>query len=180
MASSSETTGLLIVCHGSPLTAANEGFIEMVRRIAARLGMNHVLPAFFALVRPNLQDQIAELASRGVNRIVVLPYFLFQGQHVGVDIPNILAQCHEWFPQVTLELMPTLENDPAVETLVVQRLMSLGRESAGVSLKHVACTPAAARIALAAAANLRHNLPPSIAPGGAARVSNVMASSGEG
>ena len=86
--------------------------------------MGHVLPAFFALARPNLQDQIAELASRGVGRIVVLPYFLFQGQHVGVDIPNILAQCHEWFPQVTLELLPTLENDPAVEALVVDRLMS--------------------------------------------------------
>ena len=88
MASSSETTGLLIVCHGSPLPAANEGFIAMVGRIAARLSMGNVLPAFFALLRPNIQDQVAELASRGVTRIVVMPYFLFQGQHVGVDIPQ--------------------------------------------------------------------------------------------
>jgi len=123
MASITETTGLLVVCHGSPSRAANDGFIAMVNRIAARLGMGHVLPAFFALVRPNIPDQIAELASRGVDRIVLMPYFLFQGQHVGVDIPNILAQCHEWFPRVTLELMPTLENDPALETLVVERLM---------------------------------------------------------
>jgi len=125
MSSALETTGLLIVCHGSPLRAANEGFIAMVGRIAARLGMNHVLPAFYALVRPNLQDQVAELASRGVDRIVVMPYFLFQGQHVGIDIPNILTQCHEWFPRVTLELMPTLENDPAVEAVVVERLLPL-------------------------------------------------------
>jgi len=125
MASACETTGLLIVCHGSPMPAANEGFIAMVERIAARLGMSHVLPAFFALVRPNLQDQVAELASRGVHRIVVMPYFLFEGQHVGVDIPNILTQCHEWFPQVTLEMLPTLENDPAVEAVVVERLMPL-------------------------------------------------------
>jgi len=125
MASTLETTGLLIVCHGSPLRSANEGFIAMVGRIAARLGMSNVLPAFFALVRPNLQDQVAELASRGVNRIVVMPYFLFQGQHVGVDIPNILTQCHEWFPEVSLELMATLENDAAVETVVAERLMAL-------------------------------------------------------
>src|SRR5271165_6287732 len=125
-----ETTGLLIVCHGSPLRSANEGFIAMVGRIAARLDVGNVLPAFFALVRPNLQDQVAELASRGVNRIVVMPYFLFQGQHVGVDIPNILAQCQEWFPQVTLELMPTLENDPAVETVVVERLLPLAANEA--------------------------------------------------
>jgi sirohydrochlorin cobaltochelatase len=125
MASNSETTGLLIVCHGSPSRAANEGFIAMVGRIAERLGMSNVLPAFFALLRPNIPDQVAELASRGVDRIVVMPYFLFQGQHVGVDIPNILAQCHEWFPGVSLELMPTLENDPAVETVIFQRLMPL-------------------------------------------------------
>ena len=130
MASNSETTGLLIVCHGSPLRAANEGFIAMVGRIAARLGTSNVLPAFFALLRPNIQDQVAELASRGVDRIVIMPYFLFQGQHVAVDIPNILAQCHEWFPRVTLELMPTLENDPALETVVVERLMSLAQTDA--------------------------------------------------
>ena len=122
MAIISEKTGLLIVCHGSPLRAANEGFVAMVRRVAARLGTDNVLPAFYTLVRPNLQDQVAELASRGVDRVVVMPYFLFQGQHVSEDIPKILAQCQEWFPGVRLELMETLENDPAVETLVVERI----------------------------------------------------------
>jgi sirohydrochlorin cobaltochelatase len=107
------------------LPAANEGFIAMVGRIAARLGMKNVLPAFFALLRPNIQDQVAELASRGVDRVVIMPYFLFQGQHVNIDIPNILVQCREWFPDMTLELMPTLENDPAVETVVIQRLLPL-------------------------------------------------------
>jgi sirohydrochlorin cobaltochelatase len=121
MTTSAETTGLIIICHGSPQRAANDGFKAMVARIAARLGIPHVLPAFFALVRPNIQDQIAELAARGVNRIVLMPYFLFQGQHVGVDIPNILAECHEYFPDVTLELLPTLENDPAVEAVVTER-----------------------------------------------------------
>jgi sirohydrochlorin cobaltochelatase len=125
MASNPSTTGLLIVCHGSPSRAANEGFVSLVERIGTRLGMNHVLPAFFALVRPNIPDQVAELASRGVDRIVLMPYFLFHGQHVGVDIPNILAQCQEWFPNVTLEMLPTLENDPALETVVVERLLPL-------------------------------------------------------
>jgi sirohydrochlorin cobaltochelatase len=125
MESTLDKTGLLIVCHGSPAKVANEGFIAMVERIAARLAMPHVLPAFFALVRPNIPDQVAELASRGVERVVLMPYFLFQGVHVGVDIPKILTQCHEWFPQLTLELLPTLENDPAVEAIVVERLMPL-------------------------------------------------------
>jgi sirohydrochlorin cobaltochelatase len=130
MTSNSDTTGLIIICHGSPLRAANAGFIALVDRIAARLGIGHVLPAFFALLRPNIQDQIAELASRGVTRIVLMPYFLFQGKHVDIDIPNILMECGEWFPDITLELLPTLENDPAVEDVVVQRLMPLAAAAA--------------------------------------------------
>jgi sirohydrochlorin cobaltochelatase len=129
MTSDLDNTGLIIICHGSPLRAANEGFVALVDRIAVRLGMSHVLPAFFALLRPNIQDQIAELASRGVTRVVLMPYFLFQGQHVDVDIPNILLECQEWFPGMTLELLPTLENDPAIEALVVQRLLPLAAAS---------------------------------------------------
>jgi sirohydrochlorin cobaltochelatase len=125
MTSTPDTTGLIIICHGSPLPAANDGFVALVGRIAARLGGGNILPAFFALVRPNIPDQIAEMASRGVTRIRLMPYFLFQGKHVDVDIPNILADCHEWFPGLTLELLPTLENDPAVEEVVVQRLLPL-------------------------------------------------------
>ncbi len=125
MTSDAESTGLIIICHGSPLDAANKGFIALVDRIAAKLGIGNVLPAFFALLRPNIPDQIAELASRGVRRIMLMPYFLFQGQHVNIDIPAILAECHERFPGVTLEMLPTLENDPAVEAVVVERLMPL-------------------------------------------------------
>jgi sirohydrochlorin cobaltochelatase len=125
MTANSDNTGLIIICHGSPLNAANEGFIDLVHRIAARLGVGNVLPAFFALLRPNIPDQVAELASRGVTRIRLMPYFLFQGQHVNVDIPQILADCHQQFPGITLQLLPTLENDPAVEDVVVQRLIPL-------------------------------------------------------
>jgi sirohydrochlorin cobaltochelatase len=125
MPAESENLGLIIICHGSPLEAANEGFIALVHRIAAKLGVGNILPAFFALLRPNIQDQIAELASRGVTRILLMPYFLFQGKHVNIDIPEILAECREWFPDVELELLPTLENDPAVEAVVFERLLPL-------------------------------------------------------
>jgi precorrin-8X/cobalt-precorrin-8 methylmutase len=84
-----------------------------------------VLPAFFSIVRPNIQDQVAALASRGLRRILLMPYFLYSGQHVAVDIPAQLAECREQFPQVTIELLPTLENDPALEDVVVERLMPL-------------------------------------------------------
>ena len=54
--------------------------------------------------------------------MVLLPYFLYSGQHVTVDLPAVLAGCREQFPGITLELLPTLENEPTLEDLVVERL----------------------------------------------------------
>jgi precorrin-8X/cobalt-precorrin-8 methylmutase len=94
----------------------------LVERIAARLDSDCILPTFFSLVHPDIPDQVAVLAARGVGRILVMPYFLFSGQHITVDIPEILRQCRERHPGVELEQLPTLENDPAIEDVVVERL----------------------------------------------------------
>ena len=84
--------------------------------------MERVLPAFFSIARPNILDRVAELAALGVRRIVLMPYFLYSGQHVTHDIPALLDECRRQFPGVALEVLPTLENDPAIEDLVLERL----------------------------------------------------------
>jgi precorrin-8X/cobalt-precorrin-8 methylmutase len=117
--------GIIVISHGSPRGEANRGFVTLVERVAARLGAEHVLPAFFSIASPTIADQVAELASRGVRRIVLQPYFLYSGQHVTADIPALLADCRRQFPNVDCELLPTLENDPALEDLVVERLAAL-------------------------------------------------------
>ena len=124
---SCDRIGILVLSHGSPREEANQGFVAMVERIASRLGAADVLPAFFSIARPDIQDRVAELAGRGIRHIVVMPYFLYTGQHVSHDIPALLAECRRQFPEVTLDLLPTLENDPAVEDVVVERLVPLVR-----------------------------------------------------
>jgi precorrin-8X/cobalt-precorrin-8 methylmutase len=53
---------------------------------------------------------------------VLMPYFLGEGQHVTKDIPDLLEECRRTFPEVTVEVLPTLENEPALEDLIVERL----------------------------------------------------------
>jgi precorrin-8X/cobalt-precorrin-8 methylmutase len=114
-------TGILVVGHGSPRAQANQGFVEMVGRLADRLGVQ-VLPTFFSLARPNIEDQVAGLVGRGVRHIVLMPYFLYTGQHVSKDIPALLAECEAKFPGVKLELLETLENDRDLAEIVAERL----------------------------------------------------------
>ena len=123
MNSDSNIPSILLVGHGSPRQQANDGFIALAERIAARLGLP-VLPTFFSLARPNIEDQVARLDSQGVRHIVLMPYFLYAGQHVSKDIPTILDVCRRKYPHVRLELLSTLEGEPAVEDAVVERLVS--------------------------------------------------------
>jgi precorrin-8X/cobalt-precorrin-8 methylmutase len=125
MNAAANSLGILIISHGSPRADANRGFTDVVERVASRLEGAAVLPAFFSIVRPDIPDQVAALAGQGLRRIVLMPYFLYSGQHVIVDIPAILGQCRARFPEIELELLPTLESDPALEDVVVERLAPL-------------------------------------------------------
>jgi precorrin-8X/cobalt-precorrin-8 methylmutase len=121
---SSASWGVLIFGHGSPRSAANEGFVALVERVARRLGAADVLPAFFSIASPTIPDQVGVLAARGIRRIVLLPYFLYTGQHITKDVPEILAVCRRQFPDVALELLATLEDDRSLEDVVVERLLT--------------------------------------------------------
>lgn len=113
---------ILLVGHGSPRAQANAGFTTLVNRVAARLDAR-VLPTFFSLAQPDIEHHVALLAGEGVRRILLMPYFLYSGQHVSKDIPAILDQCRKKFPGVTIEVLPSLEGEPALEDIVVDRLM---------------------------------------------------------
>ncbi|MGA2066408.1 MAG: precorrin-8X methylmutase [Thermoguttaceae bacterium] len=116
---------ILIVSHGSRRPEANQGFVEMVARVALRLGHPGVLPAFFSIVGPSIEDRVAELASQGARRIVLMPYFLHAGRHTTRDIPERLEECRRRWPLVELELLPTLEEDAVIEDVVAERLLPL-------------------------------------------------------
>ena len=52
-----------------------------------------------------------------------MPYFLYSGQHVTKDIPALLDQCRTKYPDVEIEVLPSLEGDAGLEDIVADRLM---------------------------------------------------------
>jgi precorrin-8X/cobalt-precorrin-8 methylmutase len=122
MMQAGDNTGILMVGHGSPRAEANSGFIAMVGRVAARLG-REIVPTFFSIARPSIEDNVAELAARGVRHIVIMPYFLYTGQHVSKDIPELLERCRREHPEVAIEVLETLEGEQVLVDVVAERLM---------------------------------------------------------
>lgn len=115
-------TGMIVLGHGSRRREAARQFEEMVRRVAGSLPQVVVVPAFFSLGQPDLPTQVQILESHGCGRIVIMPYFLYNGVHIEKDIPALLAELERRYPHLDFVLQPTLENDPAMERLVLERL----------------------------------------------------------
>jgi len=55
-----------------------------------------------------IPDGIKQCIDEGVSSIIVLPYFLNSGRHVVEDIPNILNDCADLYPEINISLAPHL------------------------------------------------------------------------
>jgi len=90
-------TGIIILCHGSrgqqgiaevpqALRGVTEGVKPLltpgIEVIGAALQFNH----------PTLEEAVESLAVKGVERIVIMPYFLFAGRHITEDIPQLIEE----------------------------------------------------------------------------------------
>lgn len=124
-----EMTGgpvFILLAHGSRQAGANRSFVRLADRVASTSGLKgRVLHAFLEMARPDLSDAAREAVEmRGARRVMVLPYFLSDGVHIRRDVPEALARLGKQYPGVVFEQLPSLQNDPLLEALVVERVRS--------------------------------------------------------
>ena len=101
-----------LLAHGSRRsTATADGMREIQRRLQARLPDLPVALAFFEFLQPTLAEVVADFAARQFTQVVVLPYFLFAGREIQVDIPAELDRLRQQNPGVTLRLAEPLGLD---------------------------------------------------------------------
>lgn len=100
----------ILVAHGSRRAAANDEIATFSRILAD--GMNDkfalVGHGFWELAEPSLEQAIDDQVAAGASDIKLFPYFLAQGKHVVKDLPSVLEQKREQYPQVTITLLPHL------------------------------------------------------------------------
>lgn len=117
-------TDIVLLGHGSRRTRTTDvGLAEVVRRMQARvLPPTRVRLAGFEFTRPNLTEAVEGLACEGSRRIVVTPFFVFEGRHVLEEIPEELDRLRASWPHVELLYALTLGHDPRMVDVVIDRV----------------------------------------------------------
>ena len=118
---------LIIVSHGSRIERANTEMNELANEIGklAESDFITVRHAFLEFVDPSLYQQIQDLVARGVTRIVLFPLFLAAGKHVMVDLPKIVEEAQEKYPEVHFELTVHLGEIAGLKELILNEVMTI-------------------------------------------------------
>jgi sirohydrochlorin ferrochelatase len=116
------TTGYIVFAHGSSVETANEAVREMARRMAADGAYPVVEAAFLEFGEPPLLGGVERVLARGVERIVVIPYFLTLGLHMKRDLPRLIDEVHARYPDhAPILVTEPLDGHPALVQVLRDR-----------------------------------------------------------
>jgi sirohydrochlorin cobaltochelatase len=123
---------LLLAGHGSADPAGAASFEALISRVAALLtpALVDVAGGFIELSRPPLSAAVAELASRGHNRVVAVPVVLAAAGHAKGDIPAALDLQGERHPGLSFAYGRPLAPHPLLLGLLAARIADVQRRGA--------------------------------------------------
>ncbi len=113
-------SALIVLGHGSRNAAATEQFNVVVEELRSRRD-DPVYAAFMELAEPSLPDAVAAAVGAGASEVVVQPCFLFDGNHIRRDIPELLAGLAAEYPDVSFRFGKPIGPDVRVADILLER-----------------------------------------------------------
>ncbi|MCL4472762.1 MAG: precorrin-8X methylmutase [Actinobacteria bacterium] len=121
--SAGDGTSLIVLGHGSRAPEAAVLLNWVASRLTVRFGAR-VLAASLQFNEPTLDDCCRQLARQGARRIVVAPYFLFTGNHLQRDIPEVISQLRKELAGVEIVMAEPLGADDLLVEVVARRALA--------------------------------------------------------
>ena len=118
-------TGILLFAHGSRVAEANEGVRDLASQVQKASGFQYVRAAFLEIASPNLATAIHDAVQAGIERIIVIPYFLTMGAHLRYDLPKLLAEQKQQYPGLEIYAGKSLEGHPLMPRLILDRIQAV-------------------------------------------------------
>ncbi len=87
--------GILLCGHGTRVQVGELAFKAFAEKFASTITDYEVEYGFLELSEPNFEQGVSKLKAKGVEEIIAVPVFLFNGVHIASDIPNTLHELQE-------------------------------------------------------------------------------------
>jgi len=112
---------VILLGHGSQADGGNVALMD-VARLIMDIGGVKVIPAYLQFCEPSLPTAFNQAVGEGAGKVVVVPYFLYMGNHVSRDIPEELDRLKAAHPGVEVVLTGHLDAHPKLAEIVLERI----------------------------------------------------------
>lgn len=113
---------IIVLGHGSKASQALETLKEYGEMVKAKSQCEIVEIASLQFNQPDLPAALDSVIKQGANKIVIVPFFLYNGIHMQEDIPAVIRQEKEKFPDVEIVLANHLGADHRLVEIVLERI----------------------------------------------------------
>ncbi|MFH1263098.1 MAG: CbiX/SirB N-terminal domain-containing protein [Pseudomonadota bacterium] len=114
-------TVVMLLAHGTREPEASKPVFEYAKALAEATQM-HVEPCLREFIEPSIPTVVAKCVNEGVERIVVVPFFLFRSGHVTRDIENSLAVERAKYPALRFNVGEPIGFDRGIVEILKRRL----------------------------------------------------------
>lgn len=122
MTSSSRGKAIILLGHGSRVPDAGKNMERVAAGLKEKHGYAIVETCYMSRLGPHLPEVFEKCVSRGAVDVTVIPYFLHDGLHLVLDIPELLQELAAGYPHVKLVLGRNLGFDEVLIELVERRI----------------------------------------------------------
>lgn len=115
--------GFLVIAHGSRKDEANHQVFTLVRRLRDYFQSDMFETAFMELASPSIKEGIMTLIKKGMDELIVSPFFLFTGAHYSEDVPGLIRDAiEEADKMIDFKMLKPVGKHPDIFNLVQEIL----------------------------------------------------------
>ena len=112
--------GVILFAHGSRDVLWRAPIEAVATTMRERQPDTLVRCAYLELCEPSLPDAASAFVASGCRHLKIFPLFLGVGKHAREDLPVLVAQIRTDYPDVSVELMATAGESPALIALMAE------------------------------------------------------------
>lgn len=111
--------GVIILGHGSKVKRANATIYKVIEEIRRKGAPGIIEPSYLQMHSPNLHASVKKVIDKGCKKIVIVPFFLFTGNHVTRDIPKEIEREAKFYQGVEFIYAKNIGDDPRISEIVL-------------------------------------------------------------
>ncbi|MEZ5650406.1 MAG: CbiX/SirB N-terminal domain-containing protein [Burkholderiaceae bacterium] len=114
---------IVLFCHGARRASWREPFDALRAELAQAAPSLDVRLAFLELMEPGLPSVIDQLAAAGRRRLSIVPVFLAPGSHTREDLPRLVGEARERWPELQIETRDSLTENAAMRAAIIRWIL---------------------------------------------------------